>query len=116
MTDQNLAPFTGADMRERFVRYFNVRTEPTVWTGKASIHGLYADYCARSNVEPEPETTFFAGVAAMLDDAWACDRHNGVVHLVVDSLEPLRPFDGISPYDAPTFAVLPSGTRPRFAR
>ncbi len=116
MTDQILAPFSGADMRERFVRYFHVQVDPAVWTGKASIHTLYADYCARSNVEPESPAVFFAGVAAMLDDQWASDRHQNVVHLAVDGVQPLRRFDGCSPSDGPAFAVLQSNTRARFVR
>lgn len=116
MTDQTLDPFTGADMRERFAKYFHVQADPTIWTGKASIHAAYADYCARSNVEPEHEAVFFKSLAAMLDDHWASDRHQNVVHLAVDGVPPLRSFDGFSPSDGPTFAVVPSGVRPRFGR
>ncbi|MCA7885514.1 hypothetical protein LGM58_20230 [Burkholderia contaminans] len=112
---QAFTDFTGADLRERFVKHFHVTAAPDRWAGKASIHAAYAAYCARSNVEPETESVFFAGVAALLNDPWACDRHRGVVHLAVDDVPALRPYDGMSPYEEPSFVVLPSGKLPKWS-
>lgn len=107
--------FSPAHMRASFVEVFHVRIAPDRWTGKASIHALYADYCAKVGVEPEPEGAFFKNIAAMLNDSWACDRHHGVVHLAVDDVPALRPYDGMSPYEGPSFAVLPSGKLPKWS-